>query len=108
VASRFQTSARKICPARLVLLFPIARNGAVAENKIAARGPNLPRNHASAGMSNSNSSSHGCAKVSAWPPSQSRGDKCFSFHELARFIEEETAVRCRRLVTRELNQVTAI
>src|SRR5207253_1449777 len=103
-----QTKARKIRPARLVLLFPIARNGAVAENTIAARGPNLPRSHASKGMSSSNSSNHGRAKVSAWPPSQSRGDKCASFHELARFIQEETAIRRRRFIARELNQVTAI
>src|SRR5947208_2050632 len=90
------------------LLFPIARNGAVAENTIAARGPNLPRSHASKGMSSSNSSNHGRAKVRAWPPSQSRGDKCASFHELARFIQQETAIRRRRFIARELNQVTAI
>jgi hypothetical protein len=64
-ASASQTSTRKICPARLALLFPIARNGAVAENMIAARGPNLPRSHASKGISSRRSSSHGRAKVSA-------------------------------------------
>jgi len=49
-AEQAKPRPRKMRPARLVLLFfRSPRNGAVAENTIAARGPNLPRSHASKG-----------------------------------------------------------
>src|SRR6266480_1808979 len=82
-----QISARKICPARLALLFPIARNGAVAEKTMAARGPNLPRSQASSGINSNNSNNHGRANVSVCPASQSCGDKGSSFHKLTCFIQ---------------------
>src|SRR4030095_6004397 len=103
-----QISARKICPARLALLFPIARNGAVAEKTTAARGPNRPRSQASNGINSNNSNSHGRANVSVCPASQSRGDKGSSFHELTRFIQQKAAVGRCRVIARELDQVTAV
>src|SRR5262249_11531819 len=103
-----QVSARKIRPARLALLFPMARNGAVAEKTTAARGPSFPRSHASNGINSNNSNNHGRAKVRVCPASQSRGDKSSSFHELTRFIQQKSAVGGRCFIARELDQVTAI
>ena len=82
-----QTRARRNRPARLALLFPIARNGEVAEKMTAALGPIFPRNNARAGINNRKSRSQGRSKLSVWPFSHSCGNKHSSFHKTARFIQ---------------------
>ena len=98
-------------PAREVLRFPSARNVAVEEKTSAAAAPRWPRSHISSGTKRSNKSSQGWAKEN---PQGELGDqksgrlKRTSFHKTLRFIEEEPAVFPGRVVTRELDQVTAI
>src|SRR5689334_21835742 len=107
-AKASQISARKICPARLALPFPIPRNGAVAEKTMAARGPNRPRSQASKGINSNNSNNHGRATVNVCPANQSCDGKGSSFHELTRFIQQKAAVARRRFIARKLDQVTTI
>src|SRR5689334_12559023 len=107
-AKSSKLSARKNCPTRLALLFPIARNGAFAEKTTAARGPNRPRSQASKGINSNNSNKHGRATVNVCPANQSCDDKGSSFHEMTRFIQQKAAVGRRRFIARKLDQVTTI
>ena len=74
-----------------------------------AAGPRWPRKYAITGSASSSRSIHGCAKEKPEScDSQSGRFKLSSFHKTKRFLQKQLAVRGRRVVTRELDQVAAI
>src|SRR5262245_34893655 len=101
--------ARRIFPTLAALFFPIALKLAVDEYVSAAAGPLFPRNHASNGITSSRRSSHGRAKVNAlFAGNQSNSCKLTSFHKPDRFFQQQFAVRRRRFVFGELNEIATI